>query len=81
MIDKRILAIVISSFDGILPNSNKVWSSVNLNEQIQGQGYQTNDMALLSRNADKIKTSEKRIRDLKLRSYNTSQRNRKKQPV
>lgn len=61
----------------MLPKSNKIWSSVNLNEQIQGQGYQTADMVLLSRNADKIKTSEKRIRDIKLRFYNTSQRNRK----
>jgi|JI10StandDraft_1071094.scaffolds.fasta_scaffold333893_1 hypothetical protein len=56
-IDKRILAIVISSFDNILPKKNKIWSSVNLNDQIQGQGYQTNDMAWLSRNVDKIKTS------------------------
>lgn len=68
---------MISSFDSMLPKSNKIWSSVNLNDQIQGQGYQTADMVLLSRNADKIKTSEKRIRDIKLRFYNTSQRSRK----
>ena len=75
-IDKRILAIVISSFDNILNKNDKIWSSVNLNEQIQGQGYKTADMDLLSRNAQKIKTSEKRIRDIKLRFYNTSHRNR-----
>lgn len=49
---------------------------MNLNEQIQGQGYRTADMDLLSRNAQKIKTSEKRIRDIKLRFYNTSHKNR-----
>lgn len=31
VIDKRILAIVISSFDDILSKNNKIWSSVNLN--------------------------------------------------
>mgnify|MGYP006872464265 FL=1 len=56
-IDKRVLAIVISSFDDMLNKNNKIWSSVNLNEQIQGQGYRTADMDLLSRNAQKIKTS------------------------
>lgn len=56
-IDKRILAIVISSFNDMIPRTNKIWSSVNLNDQIQGQGYQTADMVLLSRNAEKIKTS------------------------
>lgn len=60
----------------MLNKNNKIWSSVNLNEQIQGQGYRTADMDLLSRNAQKIKTSEKRIRDIKLRFYNTSHKNR-----
>ncbi len=67
---------MISSFNNILPRNNKIWSSVNLNDQILGQGYQTSDLALLNRNVEKIKTSEKRIRDIKLRFYNTSQRNR-----
>jgi hypothetical protein len=47
-IDKRILAIVISSFDNLSSmKSSKVWSSVNLNEQIQGQAYKSSDTALL----------------------------------
>jgi hypothetical protein len=76
-IDKRVLAIVISSFDNVIQkNSKSSYSSVNLNDQIQGQCYQTSDMALLTRNAEKIKTSEKKIRDIKLRFFNTSQKNR-----
>lgn len=76
-IDKRILAIVISSFENAIQKNHKAsYSSVNLNDQIQGQCYQTSDMALLTRNAEKIKTSEKKIRDIKLRFFNTSHKMR-----
>ena len=56
-IDKKILAIVISSFEEDLRPKNKNWSSINLNEQIQGQGYQTPDKLILNENVQKIKTS------------------------
>ena len=46
-VDKKILAIVISSFEEDLRPKNKNWSSINLNEQIQGQGYQTPDKLVL----------------------------------
>lgn len=75
-IDKKILAIVISSFEEDLKNKNKIWSSINLNDQIQGQGYQSPDRLLLAQNANKIKTSERKIRDIKLRYLSTSKNQR-----
>lgn len=51
-----MLAIVISSFEAVTTQKTKM-SSVNLNDQIQGEGYKTADMAMLTRNVEKIKTS------------------------
>lgn len=81
-VEKRILAIVISSFEEELKGKNKMLSSINLNDQIQGQGYQTPDGLILSQNAQKIKTSERKIRDIKLRYLRTSRNSRKEvEPV
>ena len=38
-IDKRLLAIIITSFDLEFQQKNKLWSEVNLNNQIKGQNY------------------------------------------
>ena len=65
------MAIIISSFEDDIKKRNRIWSSINLNDQISGQAYQSSEKLVLSRNAQKIKTSEKRIRDIKLRSYNS----------
>ena len=65
------MAIIISSFEDDIKKKNRIWSSINLNDQISGQAYQSSEKLVLSRNAQKIKTSEKRIRDIKLRSYNS----------
>ena len=67
---------MISSFEEDLRPKNKNWSSINLNEQIQGQGYQTPDKLILNENVQKIKTSEKKIRDIKLRFLTTSKNKR-----
>lgn len=77
-IEKRILAIVISTFEEGVSQKGKIMSSVNLNEQIQGQGYESKEKAMLIRNVSMIKTSERKIRDIKLRFFNTSQKKRDK---
>lgn len=56
-IDKKILAIVISSFEDDLKSRGKGFSSINLNDQIQGQGYQSPNKVILKNNVSKIKTS------------------------
>jgi hypothetical protein len=38
-IDKRLLAIVITSFEIEFQRRNKIWSEVNINNQIKGQSY------------------------------------------
>ena len=44
-------------------------NNINLNDQIQGQGYQNEQIARLTRNASMIRTSDKKIRDIKLRFF------------
>lgn len=38
-IDKRLLAIIITSYDLEFQQKNKLWSEVNINNQIKGQNY------------------------------------------
>jgi len=40
---------------------------VNINSQIKGQSYCSPQQELLLKNAERIKTSERKIRDIKLR--------------
>ena len=67
-IEKRLLAIVITSFELEFQQKGKAWSEVNINSQIKGQNC-TPEQELLLRNAERIRTTERKTRDLKLRSY------------
>lgn len=56
-IEKRILAIIITSFDLEFQQRNKVWSEINLNSQVKGQNYCTPEHQLLTKNAERIRSS------------------------
>ena len=68
-IEKRVLAIIITSFELEFKQKNKLWSEVNINNQIKGQNYCTPEQELLNRNATRIRTSERKARDIKLRYF------------
>jgi hypothetical protein len=71
-IDKRLLAIIITSFDLEFQQKNKLWSEVNINNQIKGQNYLSPEKELLLKNVERIRTSERKIRDIKLKYLSSS---------
>lgn len=38
-IEKRVLAIIITSFELEFQHRNKIWTEININSQIQGHNY------------------------------------------
>ena len=70
-IEKRLLAIIITSFELEFKQRSKVWSEVNINNQIKGQNYCTPEQSLLLKNAERIRTSERKARDIKLKYFAT----------
>lgn len=71
-IDKRLLAIIITSYDLEFQQKNKLWSEVNINNQIKGQNYLSPEKELLLKNVERIRTSERKIRDIKLKYLSSS---------
>lgn len=80
-IDKRLLAIIITSFDLEIQQKGKLWSEVNINNQIKGQNYCSPEKELLLKNVERIRTSERKIRDIKLKYLSSSKTKKEPAPL
>jgi len=70
-IDKRPLIVLISSYGQSYPEPKKM-NEVNLSNQIGEGDFSSKEHELLQENVKRIKTSEKKVRDIKLKSMGSS---------